>query len=119
MRDLLYKNLTSADRGRKIITSSEVADKGGVHSVVRRHFAYKVVQISSADIQKPKPYLYIFKEKNSKEKREYFFCKVKGSIIAVNKGNLLLIAFIHTLRVELTALKESKENIHHNYVEDK
>ena len=103
MRDLLYKNLTSADRGRKIIASSEVADKEGVHSVVRRHFAYIVKQVPSSDIEKPKSYLYVLKERNSKQKREYFFCKIKGSIVAVNEGKLLLISFVHTLRVELTA----------------
>jgi len=36
MRSLLYKNLTSADRSRRVIASSETTDKEGVHSVVRR-----------------------------------------------------------------------------------
>ena len=102
MRDLLYKNLTFADRGRKIIASSEIADKEGIHSVVRRHFAYIVKQVSSPDIEKPKSYLYVLKERDSKQKREYFFCKIKGSVIAANKEKLLLISFLHTLRVELT-----------------
>ena len=118
MRDLLYKNLTSRDRGRKVIATSEVADKEGIHSVVRRYFAYIVKQVPSADIEKPKPYLYVLKEKNSKEKREHFFCKIKGSIIAANNGKLLLISFVHALKVELTASKTSKGNIY-NYVEDK
>jgi len=103
MRDLLFKNLTSIDRGRKIIASSEVADKEGVHSVVRRHFAYIVKPIKSTEVIKPQPYLYVLKERNTKHKREHFFCKVKGSILAVNQGNFFQILFVHTLSVNLTA----------------
>ncbi|MFA6358195.1 MAG: hypothetical protein WCY09_05985 [Candidatus Omnitrophota bacterium] len=111
MRNLLYKNLTSLDRGRKIIASSEIADKEGVHSIVRRHFAYIIKQIESVDAKRPQPYLYVLKEKNSKEKREHFFCKIKGSIVVENKGKLLLISFIHTLRVQLTISEKLIEKI--------
>lgn len=103
MRALLYKNLTSSDRSRKIITSSEVTDKEGIHSVVRRHFACMVKQPENTDAQKQRPYLYVLKERNTKEKKERFFCKIKGSLLAENKGKLLHILFIHTLSVELTA----------------
>lgn len=103
MRDLLFKNLTFPSRGRKIIASSEVADKEGVHSVVRRHFSYIVKPVPGPQIVKPQPYLYVLKERNTKLKREHFFCKVKGSVLAVNQGNFYLILFVHTLSVDLTA----------------
>jgi hypothetical protein len=111
MRDLLYKNLTFPNRGRKIIASSEVADKEGVHSVVRRHFAYFVKPITSTYVVKPKPYLYVLKERNTKTKREHFFCKIKGSVLAVNNGNLFQIIFIHTLSIELTASVKLSQKI--------
>jgi len=111
MRDLLYKNLTFADRGRKIIASSEVADKDGIHSVVRRHFAYIVRGVDSTDGKKPASYLYVLKERNTAEKREHFFCKIKGSILAQNKGKLLLIVFVHTLSIQLTASALLSEQI--------
>ena len=103
MRDLLYKNLTSPDRSRKVIVSSEITDKEGVHSVVHRHFACIIKPIENGAIAKPQPYLYVLKERNTKEKREHFFCKIKGGILAVNKGKLLLITFVHTLNIALTA----------------
>ena len=103
MRDLLYKNLTSADRSRRVIATSETTDKEGVHSVVRRHFACLVKQVESANVYKPEPYLYVLKERNTKLKREHFFCKIKGSILMVNQGKLFLILFVHTLNIELTA----------------
>jgi len=111
MRDLLYKNLTSADRSRKIIASSEITDKEGIHSVVRRHFACIVRQVEKAYVVKPAPYLYVLKERNTKEKREHFFCKVKGSLLVVNKEKLFLIVFVHTLSIQLTAAEKLSEQI--------
>jgi hypothetical protein len=111
MRDLLYKNLTSVERGRKIVSSSEIMDKDGVHSVIRRYFAYTVKQVESTNVNKPDPYLYVLKERNSKEKREHFFCKIKGNILAANKGKLLLILFVHTLSIELTETAKLSQQI--------
>jgi len=111
MRDLLYKNLTFPNRGRKIIASSEVADKEGVHSVVRRHFAYIVKPIKNTEVIKPQPYLYVLKEINTQQKREHFFCKIKGSVLAVNKGNFFQILFVHTLSVELTVSVKLSEKL--------
>lgn len=103
MRALLYKNLTSSDRRRKIITSLEVTDKEGIHSVVRRHFACMVKHSGNANAEKQPAYLYVLKERNTKQRRERFFYKIKGSLLAENKGKLLQILFVHTLSVELTA----------------
>jgi hypothetical protein len=103
MRDLLFKNLTSSDRKRRVIASSEIADKEGVRSVIRRHFICMVKEIKDEKIEKPAPYLYVLKEHNSRDQREKFFCKVKGSICAVNQGRLFLIVFMHSLRIDLLA----------------
>jgi len=111
MRDLLYKKLTFSDRGRKIIASSEVTDKDGIHSVVRRHFACILKQIENVNAQKQQPYFYVLKERNTKQKREHFFCKIRGSLLAVNEGKLLHILFVQTLNVELTVPVKSSEEI--------
>ncbi|MBU0547707.1 MAG: hypothetical protein KJ710_02315 [Candidatus Omnitrophica bacterium] len=109
MRDLLYKNLISADKRRRVIASSEITDKEGVHSVVRRHFTCMIKQVAKADIAKPAPYLYVLKERNTKEKHEHFFCKIKGSLLGVNKGKFILIVFVHTLSIQLSATKKLSE----------
>jgi len=104
MRDLLFKNLTSEDHRRRIIASHEVVDKQGVRSVIRRHFIYMLKEISDEhNIEKPLPYLYVLKEHNTKEHKEKFFCKIKGSLCAINKGKLFLIVFMHSLRIDLVA----------------
>ncbi|MDP3041310.1 MAG: hypothetical protein Q8N62_01035 [Candidatus Omnitrophota bacterium] len=111
MRNLLYKNLSFPNRGRKIIASSEIADKEGVHSVVRRHFSYIIRSIKGRGIIKTQPYLYVLKRRNTKEKQEHFFCKIKGSVQAVNKGNLFQISFVHTLNIDLTVSVKLGEQV--------
>jgi hypothetical protein len=101
MRNLLFKNLTSNDRKRRVVSSSEISEREGVRSVIRRHFIYIVKEVSNPNIEKPKPYLYVLKEQDTKEQRQKFFCKLKGSILAINRGKLFLIVFMHTLKIDL------------------
>ncbi|MFH1269514.1 MAG: hypothetical protein ABIH75_00455 [Candidatus Omnitrophota bacterium] len=101
MRDLLFKNLTSEDKKRKIFSSSEVSDKQGVRSTIHRHFACIIKEVQEKDVSKPKPYLYVLKEHNSREQKEKFFCRIKGSIYAVHKGRLFILMFMHSLKISL------------------
>lgn len=105
MRDLLFRNLTSSNKKRRIIASSEIMDKQGVRSVIHRHFVYIVKEVKGDEIQHPLPYLYVLKEHNSREQREKFFCRIKGSIYAVNRGRRFLILFMHSLKITLVTLR--------------
>lgn len=104
MRDLLFKNLTSNDRKKRIIASSETIDKQGVRSIIHRHFICMVKEIKGAVVEKPLPYLYVLKEKNTKEHTEKFYCRIKGSVLAVSKEKLYLIIFTHSLKINLVAI---------------
>ena len=106
MRDLIFKNLTSNDRKRRIIASSETIDKQGVRSIIRRHFVCIVKEVKDCPTERPLPYLYVLKERNSKERKEKFFCRIKGSVYAVSGGRLLLILFMHSLKINLVALPQ-------------
>lgn len=125
MRDLLFKNLTSQDKKRKIIASSEIVDKQGMRSVIQRHFICIVKEINPGlarksgvndnKLQRPLPYLYVLKEHNTREQKEKFFCRIKGSIYAVGNGRLFLILFMHSLKINLIAIpqdlvKQSEED---------
>lgn len=99
MRDLLFKNLTSGDKRRKILSSSEVSDKEGVRSVIHRHFVCIIKEMEDKELAKPKPYMYVLKEHNSVQQKEKFFCRIKGSICAVHKGRLYLLLFMHSLKI--------------------
>jgi len=104
MRDLLFKNLTSQDKKRRIISSSEIVDKEGVRSIVRRHFVCIAREVQEKELERPEPYLYVLKERKTKEHKERFFCRMKGSLFAINNGKLYLIVFMHSLRINLEAI---------------
>jgi hypothetical protein len=104
MRDLIFKNLTSADKKRKILISSEITDQQGVRCIIRRHFVCIVKEIKDTNTQRPLPYLYILKERNRREQREKFFCRLKGSVYALSKGKLFLLLFMHSLKINFIAI---------------
>jgi hypothetical protein len=101
MRDLLFKNLTSSDRKRRVIASSEVVEKQGLRSAVRRHFICMVKEMDAGKGQKPESHLYVIKEHNAREQKERFYCRIKGGIWAVAKGKLYLVLFMHSLRITI------------------
>lgn len=107
MRDLVYKNLTSGDKKRKIVVSSEIVDRQGVRSVIRRHFVCIVREIKDNSMQGPLPYVYILKKRDTKEQKEEFFCRIKGSVLAVNHGKLFIILFMHSLKINLSAMNQN------------
>jgi hypothetical protein len=112
MRDLLYKNLTSDDKKRRIIASSEVVDKQGVRSIIRRHLVCLVKEVKYNEIEKPLPYLYVLKEHNSREEKEKFFCKIKGSVYAICNGRLFLVLFVHSLKINLIAIPKRFSSVY-------
>ena len=104
MRDLLFKNLTSSNKRRKVLATSEVAEKEGLRSTVHRHFVYIVKEVKDKSaVEKHTPYIYVLKERNTKEQREKFFCRMKGRAYVVSKGKLYLVLFMHSLKIVLTA----------------
>jgi hypothetical protein len=100
MRDLVFRNLTSSDRTRKMISTCEVTDNEGARSIVQRHFVCIMKEVEGK-FNKPLPYLYVLKEHNTKEQREKFFCKIKGNVFIVNQGKLYNAIFMHSLKIRL------------------
>lgn len=103
MRDLVFKNLVSDVKKRRIISASEVVEEKGVRSITRRHFVYIVKELNDEQVKKPLPYLYVLKECNHKEQREKFFCRIKGSLFAIRDNKLYLIFFMHSLKITFTS----------------
>ncbi len=108
MRDLLFRNLTSQDKKRKIIASYEITDNQGVRSIIHRHFVCIVKEIEDNKVGRPSPYIYVLKEHNTEEQKEKFFCRIKGSIYAVNNGRIYLILFMHSLKINLIAIPQEE-----------
>jgi hypothetical protein len=104
MRDLLFKNLTSLDRKKKVLACEEIIDNAGVRTIVRRHFIYMVREIPQKPDKADEPYLSVIKVRDSKRRIERFLCKMKGSIVASYNNRLFHIRFMHTLHINLYAL---------------
>ncbi|TRZ95825.1 hypothetical protein D4R78_02455 [bacterium] len=102
MRDLLFKNLTSEDKKRRIIASSEITDREGVRTAIHRHFICIIKEIKDNKFRQSLPSICVLKERNTRAQREKFFCRIKSSVYAVNNGRLFLILFMHSLKINLT-----------------
>lgn len=110
MRDIVLKNLTSDDKKRKILTSSEIMDKQGVRSIIRRHFVCMVKEVKGNPVDRPLPYLYVLKKHNNREHKEKFFCRLKGSIYAICNDRIFLIMFMHSLKIDLIGIPDDSPN---------
>ena len=106
MRDLLFKNLTSLDRTKRRIASSEIVDKQGVRSIIRRHFICLIREIKDMPQERPLPYLNILKVRDNKQQVEKFFCRLKNNIYTIHEDRVYLILFMHSLKVTLTAVPQ-------------
>ena len=104
MRDLVFRNLTSTEKKRKVLASSEVMDREGIHSVIHRHFVCMVKELKEQEPAQSQPVVYILKERNSKEQREKFFCRIKGRILVTAEGHSYVILFVHSLKITLTTI---------------
>lgn len=105
MRELLFRNLTSGEGKRKILASTEISEKEGMRSVVRRHLVCIVREVAKpSDELRPVPTLSVLKERNSREQKERFFCRIKGSVYAVHNGKVFLIEYLHSLKIHFMAV---------------
>ncbi|MDD5155854.1 MAG: hypothetical protein PHF11_05145 [Candidatus Omnitrophica bacterium] len=106
MRNLVFKNLTSQAKKRKIISSLETTDREGLHSVIRRHFIGVVKEIKGDNFPQGSPSVYILKEHNNKEQRGRFLCRVKGRIYLNANGRRFIVFFMHSLKITLCAASQ-------------
>lgn len=106
MRDLVFKNLTSKDKSRRILCAKERINEDGITTRIEKHLIYVIREASDGETaNKIKPELFVTKEKNSEKKKESFFIKMKGGLYAHCNNKLLHISFLHSLRIDLSPEK--------------
>lgn len=106
MRNLIFKNLTSIAKKRKVISSLEIVDRQGMRSIVRRHFIGIIKEINNEEFLQPAPYVYVLKEHNNKEQKGRFLCRIKGRIYLKTDNRRFVIFFMHSLKITLCALPQ-------------
>lgn len=110
MRDLVFKNLTSRDRSRKILLAKETINEDGIHTRIQKHLIYDVRELKQEPSKKEdiKNELFITKEKNSKQKTESFFIKMKSGMYANCNNKLFLVNFLQSLKIELSPIAKEE-----------
>ena len=103
MRNILFKNITSQDRRQRVLASSEFMDQKGIRSCIHRHLVCRIEDMTTADYVLPRPDLYVIRKQDTRFRLEHFYCRIKGQTYLAINEKVYLVAFIHSLRIELTA----------------
>ncbi len=102
MRDMVFKNLTSQDKKRRILWASETINEDGILTKIHKYLIYIVKEVQKEEAhQTPKPEVYVIKQRNTKDKTEKFQIKMKGSIYCIAKERCFYVTFCHTLKIDL------------------
>ena len=105
MRELLFKNMTSINKKRKVLCLSEVSRKDRILTKVNRRFIYLVKESAQSQKVSEAPEFYIFKNHDSKSKQEKFNLKIKGNFYVVCNQKVYLVSYCHSLRIGLSEQK--------------
>ena len=114
MREVLFKNLTSAQSRKKDILLKEVFERDGVVARTERRSFYFIKDVmhlpgdeelkkwvdSQEAGQKPvKRHFHILKEHNDAMGIDKFICKILGIFYAVVDRDIYTIAFMHSFKI--------------------
>lgn len=113
MREVVYKNLTSAASRKKDIFLREVFEKNGVQARTERRCFYYIKDITYLETEDDfkkwvdeqgakatgKRHFHIFKEHNDALGTNKLICKIAGTFYAVADRTVYTIAFLHSFKV--------------------
>jgi hypothetical protein len=114
MREVLFKNLWSAQSHKKDILLKEVFERDGVLARTERRSFYfikdvrhlntdeelnKWVGVQNENIGPPKRHFHIMKEHSDSSGTDKFICKILGTFYAVVDRDIYTIAFLHSFKV--------------------
>jgi hypothetical protein len=114
MREVVYKNLTSAQSGKKDVLLKEVFERDGVTAKTERrsfYFIKEVVHLNSDEelqawvgsqnkrSEPVKRHFHIMKEHSDAQGTDKFLCKILGLFYAVVDRDIYTIAFLHSFKI--------------------
>lgn len=99
-REILFKNLSSTDKKRRVFSSSITNEGKDFISTTQRKYVYliKPVEDHKNDLQTQ---VFVRNEKNIAQHIQKFNCLIKGGFYASNSENLYLIRYAHSLQILL------------------
>jgi hypothetical protein len=103
MRDLVFKNLTSLDKRRKVLWASETITEDGILTKIHKYLIFIVKESKKEDVRPTQqPEIYVIKHRDTHVKTEKLQIKMKGSIYCLSKQKYFYITFCHTLKIDLS-----------------
>lgn len=114
MREVLFKNLTTANPRKKDIVLKEAFEKDGVSAKTERRCFYFIKNITQLEADNDlqswldsqgnmgminKRHFHIMKEHNDKIGKDKVICKIGGTFYAVVNKCIYTIAFLHSFKV--------------------
>jgi len=114
MREVVYRNLTSARSGKKDVLLKEVFERDGVTARTERrsfYFIKEVVHLNSDEelqawvgsqnnrSEPVKRHFHIMKEHSDALGMDKFVCKILGLFYAVLERDIYTIAFLHSFKI--------------------
>ena len=111
MRDMVFKNLTSVDKRKRVLWASETINEDGILTKIHKYLIYIIKEVPREDAHKTdRPEIFIQKCRDNKEKTEKFHIKIKGGVYCMSKEKCFFVIFCHTLKIDLC---QSSEQAYH------
>ena len=102
MRDMVFKNLTSQDKKKRVLWACETINEDGILTRIHKYLIYIVKEVKKEEARKTeKPEIFVLKFRDTKEKTEKFQIKMKGGIYCLTKEKYFFVSFCHTLKIDL------------------
>ncbi|MDD3375632.1 MAG: hypothetical protein PHY73_07940 [Candidatus Omnitrophica bacterium] len=104
MKEIAFKNLTSVERKRKIISLREITQRDGCVISSQKTLVYIVSPQSGKIRSVERPEYHIGKLYDSVTKEERFSLRVKGTSYVIQGPTLLKVDFCHSLKIDIKPL---------------
>ena len=114
MREVVYRNLTSARSGKKDVLLKEVFERDGVTAKTERrsfYFIKEAIHLNSDEelqtwvgsqnnrSEPVKRHFHIMKEHSDALGTDKFVCKILGLFYAVLERDIYTVAFLHSFKI--------------------
>lgn len=108
MRDMVFKNLTSMDKRKKVLWASETFSEDGILTRIHKYLIYIIKEVRPEDIPDAldKPEIHVLKCRDTREKTEKFHIRLKGGLYCEANGKNFFVSFCHTLKIDLSKAPE-------------
>lgn len=104
MRDILFKELTSSDKRKRLFSICEAVEKDGILTKVERRSIYLIKEKEQIKELKDLPRVSVFKVCNTQRQEERLSWKVVGNFYVVTEERIFYIIFIHSFKIEAAVI---------------